>query len=129
MGYIENNLMSDEKLIHRTNLHWIIFVLPAICSFFILGIPWLIVAFINYKTSEFGVTDKRVMIKTGFISRNTNETMLKKVEALNVDQGIIGRMLNYGTISVMGTGGTNNIFKGIKAPLDFRRKVQEQLAD
>lgn len=127
MGYINDNLLPEENLLHEAKLHWIIFVMPAITSIILIGIPFLIKAVIDNMTSEFGVTDKRVMIKTGLISRNTTETMLHKVEAINVDQGIIGRILNYGTISIIGTGGTRNEFKRIHEPLLFRNKVQEQL--
>ena len=68
------------------------------------------------------------MIKTGFIRRNSLETLLTKVEGIQVNQGMLGRILNYGTIIVKGTGGTSNPFHKIDAPLEFRKKVQEQIA-
>jgi uncharacterized membrane protein YdbT with pleckstrin-like domain len=151
MGYIDKNLMAGEHVVYRTSLHWIIFKWPIIfiliaiaCFFgknalpvgigFSVGIAFLTAAviasispFITYKTSEFGVTNKRVMIKVGFIKRDSLETLLNKIEGIHVNQGILERILNYGTIAVVGTGGTSNAFHKINAPLQFRKKVQEQI--
>ena len=60
----------------------------------------------------------------GFIQRHTVETMLGKVESIGVEQSLVGRVLDYGTILVVGTGGTQDSFKNIANPLEFRRKVQ-----
>jgi len=96
--------------------------------FLLVAIIWGISSFISLKTSEFGITNKRVLIKTGFIRRDSLETLLTKVEGIQVNQGMLGRILNYGTIIVKGTGGTSNPFHKIDAPLEFRKKVQEQIA-
>jgi uncharacterized membrane protein YdbT with pleckstrin-like domain len=68
------------------------------------------------------------MIKLGILHRRTTETLLSKVENVSVDQGIWGRICNYGSITVTGTGGTREMFERIAAPLEFRRQVQAQLA-
>jgi uncharacterized membrane protein YdbT with pleckstrin-like domain len=85
-------------------------------------------SFINYSTSEFAVTNKRVLVKVGWIRRHSIETLLTKVEGIGVNQGILGRILGYGTIVVTGTGGTKEPFHKIDAPLEFRKRVQEQIA-
>jgi uncharacterized membrane protein YdbT with pleckstrin-like domain len=147
MGYIDKNLMSGERIVYRTKLHWIVFLWPII--FLILAVVFLasgkeiailgalfiliallsaLSAFISFKTSEFGITNKRVLIKVGFIRRNSLETLLQKVEGIQVNQGILGRIFNYGTILIKGTGGTSNPFHKIEAPMEFRKKVQEQIA-
>ncbi|EKD92296.1 MAG: hypothetical protein ACD_29C00077G0002 [uncultured bacterium] len=82
-------------------------------------------AFIQYMNSEYGITNKRVLIKVGWISRDSLEIMLEKVEGVLVDQTILGRILSYGTITIIGTGGTKDSFPYIPAPLEFRRTVQE----
>ncbi|HMK14581.1 MAG TPA: PH domain-containing protein [Burkholderiales bacterium] len=99
----------------------------------ILGVVLLIVAallflvrWIRVKTSEFGVTNKRVIIKIGLIQRHTLELLLTQVETIGVDQGIMGRILGYGKIVVVGTGGTNEPFSRIARPLEFRRQVEIQ---
>jgi hypothetical protein len=73
------------------------------------------------------VTDKRVLIKLGLIGRDSLETLLTKIEAIGVDQDIRGRLFNYGTITVIGTGGTHEAFPQIAAPMEFRRQVQAQI--
>jgi len=95
--------------------------------FFLLALISGIFTFISYKTSEFGITNRRVLIKVGFIRRKSLEIFLTHVEGIFVKQGILGRILNYGTIIVNGTGGTKTPFHNIRAPLEFRKKVQEQI--
>ncbi|HTR79693.1 MAG TPA: PH domain-containing protein [Gemmatimonadaceae bacterium] len=97
---------------------WITLIIAVVAAI------WLLACRVRYASSEFAVTNKRLVIKTGWIQRRTLETMLSKVEGVGVDQGVMGRMLNYGTITVTGTGGTKEIFEQIAAPLEFRRQVQ-----
>ncbi len=94
---------------------------------FIVGAYWSIRAYIYYSTSEYGVTNKRVMIKVGWIKRISLELLLDKVEGVSVDQTIMGRLFNYGAITVIGTGGTNDRFPYIPDPLLFRKTVQQQV--
>lgn len=91
------------------------------------ALPGLLSAFVNFSTSEFGVSTKRVLMKTGFISRHSLETLLGKVESISVHQGVLGRILGYGVIIIGGTGGSKEAFFGIRDPLEFRRQVQEQI--
>jgi uncharacterized membrane protein YdbT with pleckstrin-like domain len=85
-------------------------------------------AFIRYTTSEYAITNRRIMVKTGWIRRNSLEILLDKVEAIYVDQTILGRILNYGTIRIVGTGGTQDPFLYIPSPLIFRKYAEEQLS-
>ena len=71
MSYVENNLIQGEQVVYRAELHWKIFIWPAIFSFILVGIPWLIAVILQKKTTEMAVTNKRVIIKTGIISRRT----------------------------------------------------------
>jgi len=140
MGYVEDNLMKDEKVIYWAKLHWVIFLFPIIVAvvglivltgsgtaggiILALAVLFSVSPIISFFTSEFAATNKRIIIKTGFISRRTLELLLTKVETISVDQGILGRILDYGTIVVVGTGGTKEPFKSISNPLEFRRQVQ-----
>lgn len=147
MRYIEKNLMNGENLLYQGKLHWVVFIWPVIwfvvaiilfCSggdtatsgvlFFLIAIATGIASFINNITSEFGITNKRIIVKVGFIRRNSLEVLLNKVEGIQINQGILGRILGFGSITVSGTGGTKNPFHKIAAPLEFRRKAQEQIA-
>ena len=118
-NYVQNNLSKDEQVIYEAKLHWIIFVsLKAIFTLFIAPL-------IAQATSEFAITNKRIIIKVGLISRRTLEMNLTKIESVNVNQSILGRMLGYGTIVVIGTGGTKEPFASISDPMTFRKKFQE----
>ncbi len=117
--YVNNNLIKDEIVELETTYHWIIFCnLKSLLTLFIAPL-------IDKATDEFALTNKRVIIKTGFISRKTFEMNHSKIESVNVDQGILGRILGYGTIRIVGSGGTKEVFPKIKNPLEFRKKFQE----
>lgn len=94
------------------------FVLSAIPMFF---------AILTWKSAEFSVTNKRVVLKVGFVQSRTAEMFLNKVESVGVDQTIAGRMLGYGDVVIRGTGGSLEPFRRVSAPLEFRRQIQEQI--
>ena len=117
--YIDNNLIKDEHVELETNYHWIIFFnLRALFTLFIAPL-------IDKYTDEFAITNKRVIIKTGLISRKTFEMNHSKIESVNVEQSILGRILGYGTIRIVGSGGTKEEFPNIRKPIEFRKKFQE----
>ena|SRR3990172_13393557 len=80
------------------------------------------------SSSEFAITNKRVILKTGIFRRRTTEMFLPKIESVQVDQGLLARLLNYGTLRLSGTGGTTEPFQRLAQPLEFRRQVQEQIS-
>jgi uncharacterized membrane protein YdbT with pleckstrin-like domain len=94
-----------------------------------LVFPLAITSLIARATSEFAVTNKRVLIKIGWIRRHSLETLLSKVEGIRVEQSVFGRMWDYGTIVVSGTGGSKEPFRKIASPMQFRREVQEQIGE
>ena len=149
MGYVDSNLLQGESVVYRTRIHPLIFagaivlgalglflvvlglVNKAVIGLFFLGAVLVLIAtvqaisrLIRIRTSEFAVTNKRVIVKAGLVRRVSLELLLPKVEAIHVDQGILGRIFNYGTITIVGTGGTKEPFRGIAKPLEFRRQVQ-----
>lgn len=149
MSYIKSQLLPGEQIRYRGHLHRIIFV-PA-AAFAVLAVLALVIAMqsgdwplfyglavpaavayvwaqILYSTSEFAITNKRVVIKVGWLRRRTVETMLSKVEGINVDQSVMGRLLGYGSIVITGTGGTAEPFRNIGNPFEFRRQVQAQVS-
>jgi uncharacterized membrane protein YdbT with pleckstrin-like domain len=80
--------------------------------------------FITRQSSDFAVTNKRVMMKVGVFSTRSVELLLNKIEAIAVNQSFIGRIFGYGDIVATGSGGTRESFSHIQAPLEFRRAVQ-----
>lgn len=118
-SYVNNHLIANEQVKYEAKPHWIIFISwRSVSSLFILSL-------IDYFTSEFVITNRRVVIKVGLISRNTLEMNLSKIESVNVSQTIIGRFLGYGSITIIGTGGTRETFYGISKPMIFRQQFQE----
>lgn len=118
-NYVNNHLIAHEHVQYEARPHWIIFVSwPALFSLFILPL-------VDYLTSEYVITNRRVIVKVGLIARSTLEMNLLKIESVNVDQSILGRILNYGSITIIGTGGTRETFHGISSPMVFRQRFQE----
>jgi uncharacterized membrane protein YdbT with pleckstrin-like domain len=150
--YIDEILQPGEKVLYSTNAHWM-FYLPAIAAWIVVAvlllgsfaaaaIPalmlvcwaaaavvavaalfWTLRAWFHRWTTETDVTNMRVVHKTGFIKRRSFEMALDKIESVDVDQSILGRLLNYGDVTVNGVGeGTQNI-PTIAAPLAFRSAI------
>lgn len=76
------------------------------------------------SSTEIAVTDKRVLIKMGILRKRSVELFAPRIESVSVDQSLAGRIFNYGDIVVRGTGGTEEAFTKIAAPLEFRKKMQ-----
>jgi uncharacterized membrane protein YdbT with pleckstrin-like domain len=149
--YIDDILQPGEKLLYSTNAHWIFF-LPAMAAW-LVAIAFLVLSgmvatdtprllclsmaaiaaiFALYKTvtawfhrwtTETDVTNLRVVHKTGFIKRQTFEMSLDKVESVDVNQSILGRILNYGDVSIFGVGEGNKTISTIASPLEFRNYI------
>ena len=149
MGYVANHLLIGENIIYEARVHWIIFVkgisffMVAIAMliwldqpygnyaallFSLIGIYYLVAPTIDYYFSEFAITNKRLIVKTGVIKINSLEILLNKVEGIQVNQSILGRILGFGSITITGTGGTRDPFLDIGDPLEFRRMAQEQIS-
>jgi len=147
MSYIDRNLLDGETIVFRTRLHWLLFAWPVLFAAALVVLAALIYgnsvnaralaavpllaavalvlgAYIRRQSSDFAVTNKRVMLKMGVFSTRSIELMLGKIEAIAVDQSLAGRMFDFGDIVVTGSGGTKEAFSRIEAPLAFRRAVQ-----
>jgi uncharacterized membrane protein YdbT with pleckstrin-like domain len=83
-------------------------------------------AVVSRNATEMAVTHKRVVVKVGLLRKRTIELFLSKVESVAVEQGLLGRMLGYGSIVVRDTGGTAEPFRNVRSRLEFRREVQQQ---
>jgi uncharacterized membrane protein YdbT with pleckstrin-like domain len=144
VSYVDSHLMAGEKVVYRGLLNRIVYG-SAVALLIIALVAWIaggpawglgflvlalavgLAAHIRFTTSEFAVTDQRVLIKVGWLQRRSVETLLGKIEGIGVEQGIAGRLFGYGTIIVTGTGGTQETFTTIADPLQFRTRVQEQI--
>ena len=93
----------------------------------VCGVVAILLGMVRRNATEMAVTSRRVVIKTGLASRKTIEMLLNKVESIEVSETAFGRMLGYGTIVVIGTGGTPEPFHKVAHPLEFRSQVQQQI--
>ncbi len=147
-SYTSATLQPNERPLHQTTIHWMALsgsVIGAILSLIVI-VPiamfaawrdfywaWLLLvipggillsAAVTVKTSELVITDRRVLIKVGFIQRHTFEMFISKIESVAVFQSMLGRLFNYGTVEIRGTGGSAESFATIAAPLPFRDAIQ-----
>ncbi len=149
MSYVRRVLREGEQVRHTARIHWVVylaglFVLLIAVAFVVVAEMdparnrfWLFAAafcglvalvllfrqwFIRW-TTEIAVTNRRVIYKTGFIRRKTNEMNMEKVESVRVDQSVLGRILNYGDVSILGTGEGFETLKTIAAPLELRNHI------
>ena len=142
VSYVDSVLQPGETVRYRGDIHWkvyapglLLLVVGLLCFGagpwgVILGVLVLIGAagflawgWFERATTEIAVTNRRIIYKKGFIQRRTIEMNMDKVESVDVNQSVLGRLLDYGDIIVRGTGASLEPFRGIGAPLDFRNHV------
>lgn len=138
MSYIQQSLTPSEKVIYTAQIHWFILARPVftgiatimVILFFgrLIAIPFLLMTIILLAqvliymySSELAITDRRVIAKFGWISRKTYEVRTTRIEGIHVEQGILGRILGFGTISVVGIGGSPTPIPLIANPLEFKK--------
>lgn len=143
-SYIESNLTKDERVVKWANVSWwsqlkiillgiIIFLFcaaneRAMIWGIVILIMCFIIAFIRVKTTELALTNRRVIAKFGFISRDSVDLRLEKVESLSFSQDILGRIFNFGYIVINGTGNKTPI-PFISKPIEFKKAFENFLDD
>jgi uncharacterized membrane protein YdbT with pleckstrin-like domain len=149
--YIDEILQPGEKVLYSTNAHWM-FYLPAIAAWAVVvvflvasrmivgdtagliclslaaiaalvALYWTVIAWFRRATTETDVTNFRIVHKTGFIKRRTFEMSLDKVESVDVNQSILGRIMNYGDVTILGVGEGKETIRTIASPLAFRNSI------
>jgi uncharacterized membrane protein YdbT with pleckstrin-like domain len=146
MSYIQQTLLPKEEILYHTKPHYVVFfpvfiwlsmiiacmhvsVIPVTFYYIllVLAIFSCIKAFITYYYSEYIITNMRLIMKVGCFRRRTLELLLNRVEVIYVNQGIFGRILNFGRITVGGIGGTQDPYQYVAKPIEFRNIVQQQI--
>ena len=123
-GYLGYYIYDNRANLQLGTLH-ILEIGLAVLLF--LALLVLIMGSIRRNATEMAVTTRRVVVKTGLTSRRTIEMLLNKIETIEVDEPTFGRMLGYGSITIIGTGGTSEPFHKIAHPLQFRNAVQQEI--
>ena len=151
MSYVDSILEPGEQVVYRTTISWTVFaqaiwlaivtlvvlfvathlvgtgaeafLLAVVVILAVLALASFIRAWFRRATTEIAVTDRRIILKRGFIRRHTVEMNMQKVESVDVDQTLLGRVFNYGNVTVRGTGSTFETIRGIDSPLRLRTTV------
>ena len=129
MSYIDESLSAGEEVVALFKLHWVtrlplaLWLLLGLLTF---GITWLVAAYeyLRLRHIEQGVTNKRVIYKTGIISRKSEEMKLGSIETVEIDQGVPGRILGYGNVKVTGRGASDVLFRTINDPMTVKRQIE-----
>lgn len=150
--YIDDILQPDEKVLYSTNVHWIFYWKAILCWIAALAcvaiarvvdlsssavfiwlvlagvavvaaLYWSVSAWFHRWTTETDVTNLRVVHKSGFIQRRTFEMSLDKVESVDVNQSVAGRIFNYGDVTINGVGEGREVIKTVASPIAFRNYI------
>ncbi len=125
-SYVDKVLIKDEAVIYLAKLSlwsffWYFFFGLLLLPLFGAGLILWIAAWIIYISTELAITNKRIISKKGLIQRQTVEMFLEKIESIQVDQGVLGRVFNFGSITIAGTGGDKSPINNISDPIEFRK--------
>jgi uncharacterized membrane protein YdbT with pleckstrin-like domain len=152
MSYVTHVLQPNEKILKISKKHWIVYGRALL--FLIVGIALISLEYIFFDsepvmsitgvalgaltlvyaakgwferwTTEIAVTDKRIIYKTGFIKRHTKEMNMDKVASVDVDQSVLGRLLDFGSVEILGAGGAGGFerLNEIDSPIELRNAIE-----
>ena len=140
MSYVQRVLQPGEQVRHISSIHWIVYwpgvavaVLAAVAYWLgweyaayalaLVAVVLLIQQWFQWWVTEIAVTNRRIIYKTGLVRRQTNEMNMDKVESVKIDQSIIGRMLDYGNVKILGTGEGFETLRTIPSPIELRNSI------
>ena len=148
MSYVQRVLQPGEQVRHISSIHWILYwpgvavaLLAVVAYWFsetrlltgfwryttyalaLVAVVLLIQQWFQWWVTEIAVTDRRVIYKKGLIQRETNEMNMDKVESVKINQSILGRMLDYGDVTILGTGEGFETLRTIANPIELRNSI------
>ena len=148
MGYVQRVLRPGERIQHISSIHWVVYwagvavALLAVVAYWlsetmrltgfwrytayalaIVAAVLLIQQWFQWWITEIAVTNRRIIYKKGLIRRQTNEMNMDKVESVQIDQSILGRMLDYGNVTILGTGEGFETLRTIASPMELRNSI------
>src|SRR5882672_8503389 len=140
-SYVDSVVGQGEQVLYRARIslasYWMFFVLAGLLALsgliqlaalhegpglLLLAALFAVPPLISFWTTELAMTNRRFIAKVGLITRRSIEINLAKIESIGVQQGIVGRLFDYGDVVIVGTGGTKEPFRRISQPLEFGRK-------
>lgn len=128
MSYIAKRLAPGETIVYAGRFHWIQTVYAwtalVLLGIILIGIFLWLAELIRLATTEFVVTNRRVMLKTGFFQVKVEELTLGSVEGAELDQSLIGRIFGFGKLTMRGKGDTHIVFPDMAHASAFRSAVE-----
>ncbi len=130
MSYVDKTIGKNETIIYKVEFHWtytfLAFLNLLILGAFIIGIYYFLKMMINKWTTERVLTNERYIQKIGWISRDTEEMSLDRIEEVNLTQSLLGRVFGFGTVEISGTGSGKIYLRYIDDPLIFQKHLNNQ---
>jgi len=148
MSYVQRVLQSGEQVRYISSIHWIVYwlgvavaLLAVVAYWFsetrfltgmwrytayalaLVAVVLLIKQWFHWWVTEIAVTNRLVIYKKGLVRRQTNEMNMDKVESVKIDQSILGRMLDYGDVTILGTGEGFETLRTIASPIELRNSI------
>lgn len=124
MAYIDESLSAGEEIAALFKLHWVTRIPMALWLLLVVTFPFAIYEYLRLRHTEQGVTNKRVVLKTGIISRRSEEMKISSIETVEIDQGILGRILGYGNVRITGRGTSDVLFRSVIDPMAVKRAIE-----
>ncbi len=128
MGYLANRLAVGEAIVYRGRFHWLQHVyawaMLVLLGIILVGVVIWIREMVRLNTTEFLATNRRVVLKQGFFNVRTDEITLNSIEGANIDQSIVGRIFDYGRLTIRGSGDTHLVFPTMADPASFRSAAE-----
>jgi len=144
MDYIKNKLAENEHIVYSTGLHWAILLGPSMLLIIaglsipakgqsavillIIGLMWFAISTVSIRTSEIGITEKRLLLRVGFPLRRSYDILLEKIQMIDIYQPSLGKFLNFGKIIIQYSNGGANAFRMVRSPIEFKDMIEKQAA-
>jgi len=129
MGYVEDTLGGGETIEYDVSFHWLwtlsAYTMLVIFGWVGIGVIVFLYMMIRKWTTERVLTNTRFIQKTGWIVRHTEEIRIDRMEEVNLNQSLLGRILDYGDIKISGVGTGEIKLKMIDSPIDFQKKLND----
>jgi uncharacterized membrane protein YdbT with pleckstrin-like domain len=148
MSYVERVLQPGEQVRQISSIHWIVYwpgvavALLAVAAYWfgqtrllpsawqytayalaLVAVVLLVKEWYQWSITEIAVTNRRVIYKKGFIRMQTREMNMDKVESVQVEQSVLGRMFDFGTVKILGTGEGFEALQTIAGPMKLRNSI------
>ncbi len=126
MSYLRDSLSSGELILERFSLHWTAWCQVWLMYGLIITIPFGIFLHLKLRSIEYGLTNRRVVLKRGIIGRNTDEMKIGSIETVEIRQSVWGRLTGFGNVEITGIGTSTLVFDRVSNPMAAKRAIEER---